>query len=68
MSDEQKGAIAMVNTRIRELLLAIPKVELHLHLEAALTLTTLYEHLQPGGTAPADSCGEESIKAGAGER
>jgi len=37
VSDEQKGVLAVVNTRIRELLLVIPKVELHLHLEAALT-------------------------------
>lgn len=39
----------MVNTRIRELLLAIPKVELHLHLEAALTLTTLYDFIRRSG-------------------
>ncbi|MGV8119857.1 MAG: hypothetical protein AB2L14_08870 [Candidatus Xenobiia bacterium LiM19] len=45
VGDEQTAVLATVNTRIRELLPAIPKVELHLHLEAALTLTTLYEHL-----------------------
>ncbi len=40
----------MISTRIRELLLAIPKVELHLHLEAALPLTTLYDFIRRSGT------------------
>lgn len=41
---------SMTDNRVRELMTAIPKVELHVHLEASLPLATLYGFIKRSGS------------------